>query len=270
MIPTIVNQLIKDYQDLLHEKFPNAVEGIYLHGSLALNSFHHSSDIDFLTIMKRPLIHEDIQDLKKIHQIIAEKYTNPEMDGMYLLLSEIGENTVGSHTPYYNGGVMHASGAFNQNPITWWTLKHYGIKIAGPAIEDLKIEVEPEDLMRYVHDNMNNYWKNRVENYKTLDFSAISDGLIDEEIEWSVLGVLRQFYTLKEHDITSKLGAGKYALEHLPSEWSNIIQEAIRIREQSTRSSYQTNEEKISDTIHFLTFLIQQCNELAEERLDVL
>ncbi|MGV3467407.1 MAG: aminoglycoside adenylyltransferase domain-containing protein [Heyndrickxia sp.] len=270
MIPASVNQLIKDYQDMLHEKLPNTIEGIYLHGSIALNSFGNSSDIDFLTITKRPLIDEDIQALKQIHQMIAEKYVMPEMDGMYMQLIDIGKNTEAFNTPFYNGGEMHAAGAFNQNPITWWTLKHYGIRISGPAIEELKIEVTPEDLKRYVHANMNAYWKSRVESFKTLHFTAMSDDLIEEEIEWSVLGVLRQFYTLKEQDITSKLGAGKYAMNHLPKEWGKIIQEAIRIREKTKITSYQSNEEKVSDAIHFLTFVIQYCNDLVEEGLDVL
>ncbi|PKR84989.1 aminoglycoside adenylyltransferase domain-containing protein [Heyndrickxia camelliae] len=226
--------------------------------------------MDFLTITKRPLIHEDIQILKQIHQILAKKYAKPEMDGMYLQLSEIGKNIVESNAPFYNGGVMHASGAFQQNPITWWTLKHYGIRITGPEIEKINIDVTPEDLKRYVHTNMNAYWKKRVDNYKTLNFNTIPDNLIDQEIEWSVLGVLRQFYTIKEDDITSKLGAATYALEHLPSEWSNIIQEAIKIREQSIRNHYQTNKEKILDASQFLTFLIQYCNELVEEILDIL
>lgn len=270
MIPTIVNQLIKNYTELLHEELPDTIEGIYLHGSIALNAFDNSSDVDFLTITKRPLIQEDIQALKQIHQIIAKKYEKPEMDGMYLQQSEIGINTETSNTPFYNSRVMHSSGAFNQNPVTWWTFKHYGIRITGPAIEELKMEVKPADLIKYVHTNMNAYWKNRIENYKSLDFTAVPDALIDEEIEWSVLGVLRQFYTIKEYDITSKLGAGKYALDHLSNKWSNIIHEAISIREKSKMSRYETNEEKIYDAFNFLSFLIQQCNELVEARKEKL
>ncbi|KQL50703.1 hypothetical protein AN964_24045 [Heyndrickxia shackletonii] len=270
MIPIIVNNLIKDYAELLYEKLPNTIEGVYLHGSIALNAFDDSSDVDFLTITKRPLLQEEIQTLEKIHQIIAMRYPKPELDGMYLQLNEIGKNTETGSTPFYNGGIMHATGAFNQNPITWWVLKHSGIRIIGPAIDQLKIGVEPEDFIKYVHANMNSYWKNRVRNYRTFDFSAIPDELIEAEIEWAVLGVLRQFYTIKEHEIISKLGAGKYALNHLPKEWNNIIQEAIRIREKSEVSSYQSNEERISDAVNFLSFLIQHCNDLVDANGEVL
>ncbi|WP_277674507.1 aminoglycoside adenylyltransferase domain-containing protein, partial [Piscibacillus halophilus] len=50
------------------------------------------------------------------------------------------------------------------------------------------------------------------------------------EVEWTVLGLLRQYYTLMEKDIISKLEAGYYGLEILPTKWHPIIQEAINIR----------------------------------------
>jgi hypothetical protein len=48
----------------------------------------------------------------------------------------------------------------------------------------------------------------------------------DEEIEWTVLGLL----TLRENDIISKLGAGEYALQQMQEEWHGITREAINIR----------------------------------------
>ena len=55
------------------------------------------------------------------------------------------------------------------------------------------------------------------------------------QVEWSITGVLRQFYTLQEHDIVSKVDACKYAIHHLPEEYHNIINEAISIREGSNK-----------------------------------
>jgi len=54
--------------------------------------------------------------------------------------------------------------------------------------------------------------------------------------------MLRQYYTLREKKITSKVDAGRYALEHLPQEWHPLIQEAVRIREES--NTYTSNHSK--------------------------
>jgi hypothetical protein len=266
MIPTLVNQILKEYKELLNGNLPHSIAGIYLHGSIALNAFDESSDLDFLTVVNRSLTDEDIQALAQIHQDIANKYHKPEMDGMYLQRSDIGKVEGIRAYPFYNDGVLHQSGYFNHTPITWWTLKHYGIRINGPEIEKFGIKVEAEDLIEYVHANMNSYWKKRVESFMKLDYLVISEALIDQEIEWSILGVLRQYYTIKEHDIISKLGAGKFALNLSQSKWSKIIQEAIRIREKSNISEYDSNKERISDAIQFLTYLIDHCNDLVKDR----
>jgi hypothetical protein len=49
---------------------------------------------------------------------------------------------------------------------------------------------------------MNTYWARF-----TTDPRYIAWLLADYGIQWTVLGVLRQFYTFREHAITSKVGA---------------------------------------------------------------
>jgi hypothetical protein len=79
---------------------------------------------------------------------------------------------------------------------------------------------------------MNSYWAQRTQRIENSIEEVINLPIedIDNEIDWSVLGLLRQNYTLREHDIISKLGAGEYGLQHVPFEWNKIIKEAINIR----------------------------------------
>jgi aminoglycoside adenylyltransferase-like protein len=63
--------------------------------------------------------------------------------------------------------------------------------------------------------------------------------LDDYGIQWTVLGVLRQFYTFRERAIVSKMAAGEYALAHIPEQWHPLIQEAINIRMGTKGSLYQ-------------------------------
>src|SRR5690606_30049075 len=79
-------------------------------------------------------------------------------------------------------------------------------------------------------------------------------------IEWTVLGVLRQYYTFVEQEITSKRGAGEYALAHLPSKWHRLIREAIQIREQAHDSLYRSRAERAFEAYSFLRYIIRFCN----------
>ncbi|WP_277674552.1 aminoglycoside adenylyltransferase domain-containing protein, partial [Piscibacillus halophilus] len=63
--------------------------------------------------------------------------------------------------------------------------------------------------------------------------------------------LLRQYYTLMEKDIISKLEAGYYGLEILPTKWHPIIQEAINIRKNVKEDVLNTSEEKLKQTPDF-------------------
>ncbi len=111
---------------------------------------------------------------------------------------------------------------------------------------------------------MNSYWVQRVQRLdnSSVELSNFPTKDIETEIEWSVLGLLRQFYTLKEHDIISKLGAGEYALLHLPIEWHPIIKEAINIRKGNKEKIFTSDKERIEMTIRFSQYIIHYCNQI--------
>ncbi|MBT2682315.1 DUF4111 domain-containing protein [Bacillus sp. ISL-37] len=90
---------------------------------------------------------------------------------------------------------------------------------------------------------------------------------IDIEIEWTILGLLRQFYTIKEYDIVSKLAAGEYGLEHLPGEWHNIIKEAMNIRKGVKEGIFSSEMERLDTTLRFSRFLINHCNKIVESQI---
>jgi hypothetical protein len=111
---------------------------------------------------------------------------------------------------------------------------------------------------------MNSYWAQRVEKMETsiTELYKLPAEDIDDEIEWTVLGLLRQFYTLKERDIISKLSAGEYALQHLPLEWHPIIKEAINIRKGEKMNIFTSDKERIDMTIRFSKYIIHYCNQV--------
>lgn len=240
-----------------HERLPNTLEGLYLHGSIALNAFvENSSDIDFLTIINHRLSASEAGVLSEIHQLIANS-SKSEMDGHYLIREEMGSQAEGL---YYNEGQLHDGTVIN--PVTWWILKKKGIPVLG---EELSIEVDIKDLLSYVSHNMNTYWADRIRKIEDNDqLLLLPTVVLNQEIEWSVLGMLRQYYTLREHDIISKLGAGEYALEHVPEEWHNIINEAIHIRN-GAQTFFASEEKRLNTALSFMKYILKESTVFKKE-----
>ncbi|WP_421385263.1 aminoglycoside adenylyltransferase domain-containing protein [Bacillus salacetis] len=134
----------------------------------------------------------------------------------------------------------------------------------GPDITERPMNISSQHLTSYVLENMNSYWagrintlENSIENIKKLPTNEI-----EEEIEWTVLGLLRQFYTLKELSITSKAGAGEYGLLNLPEEWHDIINEALNIRKKTMDRVFNSDEHRVHEALNFSKYLIQYCNRI--------
>ncbi|KAB7704368.1 DUF4111 domain-containing protein [Bacillus aerolatus] len=258
-IPMPVQSILREYISLFHERIPNTLEGFYLHGSIALNAYIHDfSDIDFVAIIKRHLTEAEMRILSKIHQKIARKYKKAGMDGCYLLQEDMGKKqTETKKRLYFDAGKLEW-GDHVTNPITWWILKNKGINIIGPKITAFHFDVDDSILVDYVIDNMNTYWLNRLN--RNVKFKRMAlllpNKMVDWEIQWSITGMLRQLYTLREHEITSKVDAGEYSLNHLPARWHNIIKEAISIRKGLNRRYCDSKKQRINDTIECMKYIL--------------
>ncbi|SES25543.1 protein of unknown function [Gracilibacillus ureilyticus] len=266
-LPKIVETVLDDYLDLVDQHFPDIVKGIFIHGSIALDAYvDDSSDIDFITVINQPLTEIDAETLFAIHTVIREKYPKPELDGVYIQspdFSKLSVNDRGKYF-YYNSEKLLFGEYFNFNPVTWWILNNKGITILGNEPEAWSPDIQVDELTRYVRDNMNSYWKNYVskaeQSFEKLVHLPTEE--IDFQIEWTVLGLLRQFYTLNEYDIISKLGAGKYGLQQLPAEWHLVIKEAIRIRKGSRKAIFNSDRERVEQTINLAKYIMIECNKL--------
>ncbi|MFJ8513330.1 aminoglycoside adenylyltransferase domain-containing protein [Lysinibacillus xylanilyticus] len=260
-VPTQVRKILNEYITLFQNKIPNTLEGFYLHGSIALDAYKNgSSDIDFIAIVNRSLTEEDVKVISNLHKEINQKYKDTGMDGSYLPVTDVGkkQSEVKSCLKVNEGKTKW--GKDDINPITWWILKNKGITIIGPDIAIYNFSLDERVLGDYVLENMNSYWSNRLKKIKKYKAFLIPNNLVDLEVEWSITGILRQFYTLQEHDIVSKVDACNYAIHHLPEEFHNIINEAINIREGSNIRFCNSKKQRIDDTIQCMTYILEHCN----------
>lgn len=256
-IPQSVQQVLNAYIAFVAEGLPGLLTGLYLHGSLALGAFDPGlSDIDFITLTSRRCTVADIDALRAIHHTLVQRYPQAQLSGSYLQLQDVGqmEETIRPH-PYIHDGIFHASGYHDINAVTWWILKQRGIAISGPPPDQFNIQIDWADLLVKMRLNLNTYWASFTTNPRRMAWL-----LTDYGIQWTVLGVLRQFYTFREQAITSKTDAGIYGLAHVPQNWHPLIQEAINIRSGRYVSVYRFRGVRALAARAFLQWMIKTCN----------
>ncbi|MBB4826332.1 hypothetical protein HNO89_003591 [Sporosarcina luteola] len=266
-IPESVQHVLNDYVSLCQQHLPETLEGLYVHGSVALGAYQEgSSDIDFMAMVNRSLGDAEMQAITLIHQEVKQKQ-KIELDGSYLLAKEAGRNWNDvSECIYVNGGKAKRS-KHEMNPVTWWMMKNKGIRVIGPDISSFHIEVQNSDLTSIVLRNMNIYWAGRINTLRKYKRIAVflPNQLIRQEMLWSVPGVLRAFYTLQEQAVTSKAEVCTYALDHVPERWHPLIHEVISMREGEGTGFYKSKKQKIEDVLQLMVYIIAYCNETYKE-----
>ena len=158
-IPKIVEIILEEYQKLVNDRLPNTLEGLYLHGSIALDAFEEEkSDIDFIAITNLRLTEDVAGILSKIHSAVTQKYRTPEMDGVYMTWEDLGKTEHDDQSYfYYNSGNLSYGPYFNANPVTWTLFASKGISILGPEVSNVELETSLQQLKSFVLINMNTY-----------------------------------------------------------------------------------------------------------------
>ena len=257
-IPTALIPMVEHYLSRLDQRLPNFLRAFYIVGSIALDEFNpHFSDVDFVAVIDHRAIQQETERLRQIHKDIERQYPRWKFSGIYLLEDEVGKYAGDVEPlPGYHDGVLRLHHNFELNPVTWWVLRNHGIPVVGPSPHELPITVDSKFLVSWTDENMHTYWKSWTQRPGRLIIL-----LSDWGIQWTVLGILRQFYTIRENKIITKRRAGEYALSVVPEQWHRLINEALRIRTKATGALYPLGLMRTADAVHFLNYIIQVSNE---------
>lgn len=256
VVPAFVKPVLDDYIAAVNNTLPGFMTGFYLHGSIALGDFHERfSDVDFITVISSRASENDINELVNIHKGLKQKYPGCLLSGSYLQAGDLGrEESAIEAYPFYQDGALNPRGHHDINFVTWWVLKNHGIALVGTAPGALNFTMDWDQFAAATRENMNSYWAGFTQKPAKIVWL-----LSDYGIQWTVLGVLRQVYTLKESGITSKTGAGDYGLKISPAKWHCIIQEALGLRRRE-KSVYRFGLARAWDAFQFLKYAIQLGN----------
>ncbi len=132
--------------------------------------------------------------------------------------------------PYFDSAGYQRAGRFMLDPIAWHTIARYAATVRGPKQTEASMWCDRTALLHWTRGNLATYWTDWHRDRKSLWSYAGLRALHPRVTEWGVLGVSRLLFTLATGNLTSKTGAGLYALETMPTQWRPILTECLRSR----------------------------------------
>ncbi|MDF2650874.1 MAG: hypothetical protein K0Q73_6679 [Paenibacillus sp.] len=273
ILPEVVERSMRKLCESLQNRIPDTVVSVYVYGSTALKAFiEGSSDIDFLVFVNRTLTPSDIRLIADAHKEVEPTLSGLEIMGAYIRQEDAGKS-VGEiqPVPTYFDKKMQSDGNGDLNPVTWWILQRHGICVYGQRLS-FDYEITSEALIQYVIENMNSYWAGWIARLEqNLNSSGMTEHTVPVEqldfaVEWCTLGMLRQFYTIREHDVTSKIDAGEYGLMQLSERWHGLIREAIAIKRREDARQYASQLKRLHDLVELLRLIHTESNAFLQKQ----
>lgn len=231
--------VLRAFLDEVDRHAPGYLTGVYIGGSLALDDPQPGkSDIDLVLVRPDAATNEDsMAALAPAIALLRASYPRPSLDAIVLGREDLrlGPDAIQGPRPVlFEGRLELREDGSARNPVTWQILRQGGITWRGTPVGNLDLHDDPQRLRAWTRDNLEDYWRPWLAKSRRLPSSFGLWSLRPDFVEWGVLGVTRLHYTIATGQVTSKAGAGAYALTVFPERWHRIIREATGIRTQGS------------------------------------
>ncbi|HSE10551.1 MAG TPA: aminoglycoside adenylyltransferase domain-containing protein [Nocardioidaceae bacterium] len=257
-VPGPVQQVTGLFLALVDEARPGLVEGLYLHGSLGFGEWYDGrSDIDYVAVLGERPDTATVNCLREIHDEVATTFQRPPFDGFHLTWEDLMRPP--SHCPDLpctQAGLFHEAERLDVHPVTWHELARHGVTVRGPELSDVEIWTDAAELRRYTRDNLATYWRGQADALAQFPAEAGKPDIV----AWCVLGVSRLHHLLATGELTSKTGAGRYAVEAFGERWRLLVTEALAVRlSGETSGAYDEDAEaRAKDCIAFTDMVVRE------------
>ena len=240
----------------------DAVAGVYLTGSVALDDYWHGqSDLDLLTVTTHPLSDDELSALEAMHRAL-ERGTQPHADAVYVRSACIGKlpasDAVGHG--YVVDGVFHR-GADSQGLVTWAILDQCGVTLRGPDAASLGGAPDRDEFRAWNLGNLESYWRVQAARMR----AELAEKPLEEELPafapvWFGAGPGRLHRTIATGDIISKSQSLVYTAELFPV-YRELLERAARTRAGETSLLYTTTDGlALSDLVEEVCDAAQKLN----------
>ncbi|MDQ6715101.1 MAG: DUF4111 domain-containing protein [Actinomycetota bacterium] len=259
-VSNVVARVVEDYLADLEASLPGLVDGVYLTGSVALADFHEAwSDVDFVTVLRERPTPAQQTRLADVHERMSARHRRPRLDGAYVTWADLAappqrDITLGLQA---KEGVLRSGRSWVPPILAWHELHDHGLHVHGPGLETADIALDPDALRQWCLGQLAEVWTPWWFRTARL-LSAPGLGSLGAWAPASgVLGVVRAHYLLTTGRVTSKCGAGEWALSICEPEWKNLLQECLRIRHRPDRPSFYSDPfRRRRDALAFMDLLM--------------
>jgi hypothetical protein len=227
-LPGPVQQVTGLFLSLADEAMPGLVEGLYLHGSLGFGEWYDGrSDVDYVAVLAGRADEATVELLREVHAEVGTTFARPPFDGFHLTWEDLRRSpSACPDLPCTQAGIFHEAERLDVHPVTWHELAHHGVTVRGPELAGVEIWTDDAELRRYTHDNLGSYWAGEAASLARFPAEAGKPDIV----AWCVLGVCRLHHLLATGELTSKTGAGRYAITAFGEKWRPIVTEALAVR----------------------------------------
>ncbi len=254
VVPISIQPLIVAYLRAL-EPLRAHFYGIYITGSIALGAFEEpASDIDIVALTQGEWSSLELKQLKALHTHLLKAYPlGKRLEVSYVPFRYLGvvhpDKQNGAITPYpaaHDGRFLPATHA-GLNAVTWWIIKHKGLRLLGPERSDLPLEVAWKDVLSTMRFNLDVYFARKAKRPYIY--------LHSEAVEFAVTNLCRILTTIEEGKIISKSASLIHWRGCLPERWQLLLDEAWRIRHHLSQPSlYHHRFQRMSETLAFIQY----------------
>lgn len=199
--------------------------GAYLVGSFALGDADIHSDCDFIMATGGPIRPAQEEAIRRLHEgFPSDKgHWNQHLEGSYAPIDDLRRlDALGRDWLFVDHG--HAEmewSAHCNSPEHRWTLRHYGVVLAGPSSDGFA-EV-PSSLLR-----------ERMRSQVPGFMAELATWIRIEDIAWAqryaVTTLCRMLFTVRHGTLASKRRALLWAAEELDPRWRDLVLRAERER----------------------------------------
>ncbi len=254
--PRPVSAVTDTFLALADEAAPGLVEGLYLHGSLGFGEWYDGrSDIDYVAVLADRPDARTVALLRDVHQRLTETFPRPPYDGLHLTWADLAREPYACpDVPCTQHGIFTEHGRLDLHPVTWHELADHGVRVRGPELGEVPIWTDRQVLRDYTRSNLEQYWAPRAAQLRRFPDEAGHP----VEVTWTVLGITRLHHLLATGELTSKTGAGRYALHAFEDRWRPVVEEALALRETGMSSGVYDDEpdRRAADTIGFTEMVL--------------
>jgi hypothetical protein len=214
-----LNAVLAEFQASVQATLGKNLVGVYLQGSFALGDADEYSDVDFIVATRDEIDRDQLAALQVMHVRLyglASSWAQ-HLEGSYFTAEKLRRvDPERAAVPYLDNGATEIVLDNHCNTaVVRWTLREHGVVLVGPeprSLIELVTAAELADDVRVAGEGCAVWLANGP--------SRRGQGVL-------VLTLCRMLQTLDEGRVTTKLEAGKWALQNLDPEWAPLVQRAL-------------------------------------------